>query len=156
MKRTISKKSNTAKSINPIIKINPESNYNFSFNKSSPLKNPNSTKILQTEYESVTKLQLSPLKSGQDYNSKNSKNCKNNYSNKNDHYMGRVNSLQPFKKVDHEFYIEKTESNLWEKELQMIKTEKKIFTLKKLSNQNASNFGGVNMVKYILFYALLF
>jgi len=93
------------------------------------------------EWESTLvprKLQSSPLVNLKTDNSKN---------------LGKINttnSITPFQKVEHDFYVTNTERGLWEKELQKNKTEKKIFSEKKIRQENLSNFGGINVVFYLL------
>ena len=153
MKITFSKKENSTKSLNPIIKNSSDRNSNYSFT-STPVKKQDLKKFSHTEIYSEGKNLLSPLKTSQQDNIH--KNYKTNYSNYNSNIMGRINSLQPFQKVDHDFYVEKTECSLWGKESNIIKAEKKIFSEKKLSNQNVSNFGGVNVVKQIILLIRIF
>jgi hypothetical protein len=74
-----------------------------------------------------------------------------NLNTNNSNNLGRINtsnSIKPFQKVDHDFYVANTERGLWEKELQKNKTEKKIFSEKKIRQENLSNFGGINLVNY--------
>jgi len=141
----------------------PNKNTNFTFKSSSSKNNPiyntnslhnqfNSEKNTKTENEMI-------LASTQpEYTQSNTKS--NNLRAKQSinliHNMGRINSTnsanstksaQPFKKLEHDFFVEKTE-NLWGKELQKIKTEKRIFenSNKKCIEENRMNFGGNNVV----------
>jgi len=144
---TFSKNENSTKSLKLMNKKYPDTYLNNSL-KSTPVKKEHAKNFSTRGIYSEGKNPLSPLKTSQDNNTY--KNYKTNYSSYNSNTIGRINSLRPFEKFDHEFYIEKTECSLWGKESSIIKAEKKIFSEKKLSNQNVSNFGGVNVVSHII------
>lgn len=153
-----SKNSNTNITSNNI-SPKPNKNTNFTFKSSSSKNNPTFNHICKTEDDipnqmttletiqpdytknkntPITKTPLSNLRTNQSYNTNDK--------------LGRINSSNStksafcFKKLDHDFYVEKTE-NMWGKELQKIKAERKIFTNnKKSSDKNLMNFGGNNVV----------
>jgi hypothetical protein len=73
--------------------------------------------------------------------------------------MVRYNSLQPFPKIDYDFYQEKKDF-LWQKELQRTKTEISIFnrpnTERKFHDKNASLFMKVNFIFILIYYSPIF
>jgi hypothetical protein len=148
MKTPTTEKRNTTKNLNINLKTKTEPVSNFTF-KGSPKKIPNSSKNFKIEMYPEMKNRRGPLDTtGRMYYS--NKNYLVTYQNVNTEHsnngnMARVNTLQPFKKVDHDFYVD-TQSSLWGKELQKIQTEKKMFGEKKLSEKNLRDFGGVNVV----------